>query len=205
MNSRSSVGWKSGRQIIFTTSGYHEKLILGYSNACLGELAKLFVAWLGNPARALAAVMIASAIAIWIAPVSGLLGVLRDPFWRWFGIAFLVSAAWLSTYPISHAWEWAAGKRRERSVARKIVIRLANLTPHEKKVLFRYLDEDSTTANWGRGAGPVEALARDGILLLLTQNHTPDFHPAPYVFAIDDTAWKHLQAHPELVGLVRIP
>ena len=125
---------------------------------------------------------------------------LKDPYARWALIVLIVSVAGLVTYPLEHGGRKLQERRKNAALNRKILARLAELTPHEKKVLQRYLQEESTTASWGRGGGTVDALARDGILVFLVsdQEHVTQ---APDVYAINNYAWKHLNSHPELIGI----
>jgi Super-infection exclusion protein B len=165
----------------------------------LGEFAKLVVAWFGKPVRGLGAFMLGSAAVLCLWQYQKFADAIKDPLLRWPVLILVFSAAGLVTYPVEHGWKWAHAKHKNKSLSRKIIARLANLTPHEKKVLQRYLMEESTTENWDRG-GPVEALARDGILSLLASDQNPN-NLKPYIYAINDVAWKQLNAHPELIDL----
>jgi hypothetical protein len=82
----------------------------------------------------------------------------------------------------------------------KKVSRLKILTPHEKKVLARYLDNQSTVESWGRGGGPVNVLAGDGILILIASD--PDGrNMEPDVYAIDPAVWKRIQRDPDPIKI----
>jgi hypothetical protein len=73
----------------------------------------------------------------------------KDPFWRWPVLTMVFSSAALATWPIEYVWNWV-----------RVVSRLNTLTPHEKKVLQRYLLEESRALRWGRLGGTVDALAK---------------------------------------------
>lgn len=103
---------------------------------------------------------------------------------------------------LEHAWTYFSDARKATALANSITARLGNLTIHEKKVLKAYLQDETTTQCWDRFGGPVNALARDGVLCLLERDPNPK-NPIPDLYAISDIAWKHLHAHPELIDLER--
>lgn len=119
----------------------------------------------------------------------------------WLVVCFLVSFVGLTSHSIGKTANWIKEKNNKRREKKKIIERLSDLTPHETNVLQWYLQEENTTGKWGRAVGPVEALARDGILSLLASGTNPFNQLQPDVYAIHHVAWKHLHEHPELIGL----
>lgn len=144
--------------------------------------------------------MITCVIVLWLRWFQPFRIAVEDPFWHWPILVLIVSSSGLATYPLEHVWKKWATKRAESESTKKCITRLKNLTPNEKAVLRRYLEEETTTAKWGRGGGAVETLARDGILSWLLSD--PFMTSVSLeIYAINEVAWKHLKAHPELVDL----
>jgi hypothetical protein len=176
-------------------------------NASLETIAKLVLAWFGNPIRGLGAAVIAAPLVLWLRSIPYFNTAFQDAFWRWPTLIFIVAFAGLITFPLEHGWRSLKTKLQEW----KRIARLKELTPHEKKVLGRYLLEETTALPWGRGGGVVDELARDSILHLLTAVPLmPMLRPIPEqhvealsqdMYAIDSVIWKHLRAHPEVVDL----
>lgn len=131
----------------------------------------------------------------------GFSAALHDPFWRWILLVVMIGTAALVTYPIECAVNKVADNRKKAAAQASILRRLSDLTVHEKKVLQRYLQEQSTVADWGRAIGVVDALARDGIISLLVSCDADTFSHSPDVYSINPVVWKHLHLHPELVDL----
>ena len=121
-----------------------------------------------------------------------------DNFVRVCLLAFLLAASGLLTYLLEHIWNALCTKRRETKRRRKIIERLGDLTPEEQHTLRNYVEQERKTINFAPFEGVVELLAKDGILVLLTQNSHPNVLCSE-TYAIDRTAWEHLNAHPELV------
>ena len=162
-------------------------------------MARLFIAWFGKPARLLGAVVIAGLLTLELRQYPPFLDILKDPFLRWFAVAFLLSIGGLATIPLERGGRFLKGKREKASTERAIIARLSDLTPHEAKVLQRYILDESRAENWDRAGGAVDTLARDGVLILIATNPALTF--APDAYALCETAWKHLHAHLELVSL----
>lgn len=117
---------------------------------------------------------------------------IKDPFWRVPLFMLVFGCAGLATYPPHALGKWLSHKIT-------IISRLKDLTPHEKKVLRRYLENQSTAEAWGRGGGSVDTLCRDGILVLLSTDPDPK-NRLPDVYGIERTAWKYIRSHPELIA-----
>jgi hypothetical protein len=128
---------------------------------------------------------------------------MKDTFLRWPILALVISTSGLATYPLEYAWKALRARREKNKAREKYIARLNDLTPYEKHVLARYLENESTTENWERGGGTVDTLARDGILILLYSSPDNVITYTPDTYAINEVAWKHLNAHPELIGLRR--
>jgi hypothetical protein len=165
------------------------------------SLAKLFGEWFSNPKRGLVTLAISSIVllVLWQYPPFG--SAMRDEVWRWPCIVLVVSVSGLATYPLGRAWEILMAKRTRAASERKCIARLNNLTLHEKHVLRRYLLDQTTTHNWGKGGGTVDALAADGILSLLYTDPDTRRNLVPDTYRINEVAWRHLNAHPELIDL----
>jgi hypothetical protein len=163
-------------------------------------LSKLLHEWFGSPRRGMASVVLA---------LAALFGIARlrrefpaDNFVRVCLLAFLLAASGLLTYLLEHIWNALSTKRRETKRRRKIIERLADLTPEGQHTLRNYVEQERKTINFAPFEGVVELLAKDGILVLLAQNSNPNVLCSE-IYAIDRTAWEHLSAHPELVHLER--
>jgi hypothetical protein len=171
----------------------------------LEALGKLLGVWFGNPIRGLVTVMLSSIIILALWQFQPFRETMKDPFLRWPFLALIVSVTGLVTYPAGSAWKARQVKRHEAASAKKCVARLNNLTPHEKKVLRRYLEEQTTAHNWGKGGGTVDVLARDGVLSLIWTDPDIRRNLVPDTYAMNEVAWRHLNAHPELIDLERRP
>ncbi len=159
------------------------------------SLAKIAIPWLEKPARIMGAIVIAGVLFFALFQYPWFSSAVKDHLLRWPLGGVLFAGSFLLTYPIELAWKTISHKRQQR----RMISRLNNLTPHEKKVLNRYLENESTTENWGRGVGTVEVLARDGILSLIASD--PDErNMEPDCYALDLGAWKHLKKYPELLN-----
>lgn len=106
----------------------------------------------------------------------------------WIVVAFVGSSLWLATFPIEKAYR--IGLR---------IKYLHNLVPDEKRVLQPHILNNKRVRcfSWWHDGGTVNSLATLG-LLSDTQARDNQHNPQ---FSIDPWTRRHLQKHPELVGL----
>ena len=167
----------------------------------LEAFSKLVAAWF-KPIRTFGIVMISASMVLLLRGYQPMGDFLRDSFWRWPLLAFIISAAGLGTYPLESGWKRIVTKRQRGVEVRRIIARLAKLTPNEKKVLGDYISEETRVRRWGRFVGTVDALAHDGILILIASDISPK-NLIPDLYRINESAWEYLRGHPELVDLER--
>jgi len=156
----------------------------------LEAFSKIATEWF-RPIRFFGAVVITALLLVALRFVPPISDLLKDSVWRWGVLAFVFAAACLLTYPAERRW-----KRHS------LIARLSRLTPHEQKVLGRYLQEDSRAIEWPRFGGTVDVLAKDGLLTLLASDAS-ERNLCPDVYQMNETVWVYLRAHPELVDLER--
>ena len=125
----------------------------------LESLAKLLETWFGNPIRGLTTMMLSSIIVIALWRFQPFAEAMKDSFWRWPFLALVVSSTGLITYPVAHFWKLFEARRHTSSNLKKCVMRLSDLTPHEKHVLKQYLQDENRTLHWAPSGGTIHTLA----------------------------------------------
>jgi hypothetical protein len=158
--------------------------------------AKIAAAWLAEPKRVMGTIVVGALLFFALFQVAQFSAAIKDPILRWPTLLLLVASSFFVTFPLGLAGKTLAAKRENW----KRLSRLKDLTAHEKKVLSKYLENESTVEAWDRGGGAVNVLARDGILSLITSD-PDDRNLLPDSYAIDATVWKHLKKHPDLLKI----
>lgn len=137
----------------------------------------------------------------WI-DVLGLLE-LRSEHRAWFGGAFVLGASALTIKFLIAAYTAASRKVSEWRVAKVRLKQLGRLSPKEKGVLQRYLDQKTKTQYLHVGDGIATSLEASQIIYrAATVSHAG----LEFAFNLQPWAWDYLQNHPEVLeGAVLLP
>lgn len=166
----------------------------------VGDIFKHLLQWLSTPIRGMGVLVLTSTV-LFALYWKGKLP--TDNFLRGLLLVALLSTFGLATYPLEHGWKAFAKRRSGKKMEQKIFARLQHLTPEESRMLRAYIEQRRTTVSFAPYEGVVEVLAKDGILHLIA--HNPDAHVLlSDTYTIDPIAWRHLNAHPDLIGLTAI-
>ena len=165
------------------------------------SLSKLLLVLLSGAIRPWVSIVMGLGIIFGLRNWSPIAILLKDSFWRWPAIIFVIGISVLVTYPLESGWKAFSATWKDWRRSRVVIARLTELTQDERHVLSQYIHDGTKTCNFGRGGGVVDLLAHDGILYLLTPNADVIASAHLETYAIAGIAWKYLNTHPELVGL----
>ena len=112
-------------------------------------------------------------------------------------LALIASSAYLIVLFLVWLRKSVESVRLRRKSRRLLVDRLSNLTRDEKLVLQQYILRGCRTWCWEFDDPNVRSLVAYGILF--PTSSSGDMRAFPY--DVVDAAWKHLNAHPELIHL----
>jgi hypothetical protein len=167
----------------------------------LEPLAKILEWFKAVSPRPLWAIMLSSAILLFLTRVPSIANVINSALGKnkvWLLVALIGSSTMLVTYATEYGWKRIAERKRKK----KIIVRLSDLTIHERKTLQNYLQCEARSYAFGREGGAADVLARDGILHLSPKTPDPMFGSVPVdLYFIDEDVWKYLHKHPELIDL----
>jgi hypothetical protein len=121
------------------------------------------------------------------------------PVRPWIGVAFLASAALLVAHLLEEAAVRIGGVVKGRLEERNLCARLRDLSPDEKEVLAKYINEDTKTRYLSVKSGVTGGLEAAGILYRSANLGSINFK---FAFNIQPWAWRHLRKHPELLAAV---
>jgi hypothetical protein len=134
----------------------------------LESIAKLLLAWFGNPIRALATLMIAAVIILALRPIKWFADTMQDHLWRWPLIVLVTSFAGLATYPTEIVWKHFRRAPNARKRKEQLTFRLKGLTRGEKEVLREFIVNKSRTRDFRATDGDVPSLTKEGMLEMIT-------------------------------------
>lgn len=163
------------------------------------EWLKHALEWLKTSPRYFFPVAVASAAVLFL-PEGAIkpLGLtqVRIDYQAYFGAAFLLSFCIIVCDGLVELFTWGHGKYDGRKALNNAIHRLEHLTPQEQEMLGLYLKDKTRTQEFSMENGVVAGLVQANILYPAVQQASIYEFP----FNIQPWAWKHLNAHPELVG-----
>jgi hypothetical protein len=155
--------------------------------------------WIQLKPRYLLPLFAASSVLLFApAPLNATLGItgLIENYRGWIGVVWLVTGSLLLTHLTIALWEvakkWIKGRRRAKTYHESIT----GLSPQEKEVLVRFVDDQRSTVVLKMGEGVAETLVSKGILFRAsTISQGLDY----FAYSLQPWAWEYLNENPELL------
>jgi len=123
---------------------------------------------------------------------------LRNLYRPWLGGVFLVAGGLLAAHGLTAITIWLRKEITFRLDLRRAKQRLHDLTPDEKKLLAKYLINNTRTQIFPYSDGVVSELEA---LVIIRRASDLGTLLDGFPYNIQPWAWKHLRKHPELVGI----
>jgi hypothetical protein len=119
-----------------------------------------------------------------------------DKYRVWIGVTFLIVTSLLVAHFVDDIRKLISGKRTERQVLAYGKKYLKALTPDEKKILKKYIEENTKTQNLNYTDGTVQELNNANIIYM--SSSLSKFHTI-FPFNIQPWAWEYLNKNKHLV------
>jgi hypothetical protein len=160
------------------------------------------IEWIKLPPRIIGAITVICVITLFTpGNILNKLGILeiRNKYFTWLGIIFIVSSSLLVTHGLSSFYSWLKKKLQLRVSQHIRKKRLYNLTPNEQKILRGYIEKNTHTQTLSIISGIVSGLEAAKIIYRATELSYSG--GVKFDYNIQPWAWQYLNTYPELIGI----